>query len=111
MHEKPEAVASADQRQGRFRRAEDGDVALDRRRLAQLARMGFRLGAAVGRDDDRDQPSEGRQGCPFPLDDLALVEGRGIAGDQRLHHRMHRLEGLQQAVTLAPGAAGTAGHL
>ena len=111
LHQQAEAVAAADQRQRRLGRPEHVHVAGRRRGAAQAARMRFRVGARLRADDDAGKPAERRQMRRLALGDLLLVEALGIAGDDRPHHRMVRLEGLQQAEALLAGAPGPAGHL
>ena len=111
LDQQAEAVAAADQRQRRLGRAEHGDVGGLRRGAAQRARMALRLGPRRGADDDAGEPAEGRQRGALALGDLALVEGFGVARDDRLHHRMVGLVGLQQAAALLAGAPGAARHL
>ena len=73
--------------------------------------MALGLGARGGADDDAGEPAEGRQAGALALGDLALIEGLGVARDDRPHHRMVGLEGLQQPKALLAGAPGAAGHL
>ena len=111
LHQQPEAMPPADQRQRRLGRPEHVHVVGLGRRTAQAARMRFRLGPRLGADDDAGQPAERRQVRRLPLGDLPFVEALGIAGDDGAHHRMVRLVGLQQAEALPAGAPGPPGHL
>jgi hypothetical protein len=78
---------------------------------AQAARVGLGLRPRGGRDDHRGETPERRQHRPVALVGLALVKRLRLARGQRLHHRVLRLVGLDQALALAPRAPGPAGHL
>ena len=112
LDEQPEAVAAGDQRERRLGRDQArwiSPLAGAARRSAAGMALGLRLRA--GADDDPGEPAERRQpGCARARRSRA-VEGLGVARNQRLHHRMLGLIGLQQAEALAAGAAGPAGHL
>src|SRR5690606_24440072 len=73
--------------------------------------MELRVGPAFRRDNDRGKPPERWQDGLFPLGDLPLVEGTGIAGDDRLHHWMLRLVCLQQSMALETRSPGPPGDL
>src|SRR5260370_38403212 len=63
------------------------------------------------RDDEaREAPKRGVAGALARLD-LGRVEGLAIARNDRTHHRVRRLVGLEIAVAAAGFAAGAARHL
>lgn len=74
MHQQTKTVTATDQCQRRFRRAEKHDAGDLRSRGSQSTRMGFRLRARIGGDDDRSETAEGRQNGLFPLDDLPFIK-------------------------------------
>lgn len=61
VHQQTKTVTATDQCQRRFRRAEKHDAGDLRSRGSQSTRMGFRLRARIGGDDDRSEAAEGRQ--------------------------------------------------
>lgn len=78
MDEQSEAMATTDERKRRFGWTEDHDAAFMGRSLSQPARMPLGLGAAIGRDDNRNETTERRQLRPLALQNFALIEGGGI---------------------------------
>src|SRR5690606_37505229 len=77
----------------------------------QGPRVAFRLGSRRGTDDDPRKPAEGRHACTLPLGYFPRIEAFGIAGNDRLHHRMVRLVGLQQTEAFPARSAGAPGDL
>ena len=77
----------------------------------ELARKAFRGRAVAGGNDQAGEPAERRIAGAFARIDLAGIERLAVAGDQRLHHGMFGLMGLQIADAAALIAAGAADHL
>ena len=81
------------------------------RRARERARMRFRRGGVLGRNDQRRETAEGRQAGALAHGDLLLVELLRVAREQRRDHRMLRLKGLDQRAAGLVAAPGAPGHL
>src|SRR5262245_1629806 len=82
-----------------------------RRRTHERTAVSFSCVPFVRSDDEARHPSEWRVARALAQLDLVVIEGFAVAGDQRTHHRMFRLMGLQ--VTEAPTllSTGASDHL
>ena len=77
----------------------------------QLARKAFRGRTVAGGNDQAGEPAERRIAGALARLDLAGVKRLAVAGDQRLHHGMVGLMGLQVSNAAALLAAGAPDHL
>ena len=74
----------------------------------ERARMIFRRGAVLPRDDQSGEPAERRQAGSAALLRLLAIEFLGIARKNRADHRMIRLPGLHQGAA-RPSRSGRRG--
>src|SRR5689334_19198463 len=100
------AIAALDHRERRFRRTQHLHMLVARCERHQPARKPFGAGAVTGGDDEARQAAERRIEGALARADLVLVKGLAVAGDERLHHGMLGLMGLQIADAEALVAAG-----
>src|SRR5690606_3530571 len=111
VEQQAEAVAASDKRHRCFSGTQNIDLRSMRGCAAHFAGKTFSFGLTAGADDDRSKPTEGRQTCLPSLVNLTLVEFLRITRNKRLHDRMVRLVGLDQASALQPAAAGATSNL
>src|SRR5690606_29152406 len=111
VEQQAKAVAASDKRHRCFSRTQNVDLRSMRGSAAHFARKPFGFGLAAGADDDRRKPAEGWQAGLPPLVDLTLVEFLRVTRNKRLHDRMVRLIGLDQAAALQAAASGAARYL
>ncbi len=109
--EQAKTVATAHDRQRRFRRTEQPHFFRKRGRRCQSPGKAFRRGPIAARDDQARQPTERWVALRLARRDFRGIERIAVAGDQRPHHGMLRLMGLQEADAAALLAAGAAGDL
>ena len=104
-------MAAADQSERRVGGAEDAYVIHWRRGAGERARVARRLVPVGAGDDEARQPAERRIVRAFAGRDLCVVERFAVLRDQRAHHRVFGLVGLEIAAADAGVAAGAADHL
>ena len=93
-------MAAADQRQRRLGRPENAHRLVERRCARKRARKALRLVLVLAGDDEACEPAERRIVGALARLDLGVVECLAILRDQRAHHRMLGLPGLEIAVAL-----------
>src|SRR5262249_3637592 len=103
--------AALDDGERRFRRPQQMDPLLARGDCRELARKARGGRAVTGGNDQTGKPPERRISRALPRVDFTGIERLAVAGDERLHHRMFALMGLQIADAAALVAASAADHL
>src|SRR6202048_1183872 len=111
FYQETKTVAALDHGEWGFGRSQHLDARIDRRDRSKPARKTFRGGAVARGDDQAREPAERRIERALAALDFARVKGFAIAGDQRLHHGMLGLVGLQIADAAALIAPGAPDHL
>ena len=102
LDEKAAAMPAADERQRRWRGAEDAYLAVARGGPTERAAGAVDGGFVAPRDDDPGQPAEGRHPVGLARPCLAGEETVPVSRDQGGHHGMLRIVGLDERMA-GPG--------
>src|SRR5258705_518408 len=111
LHQQPEAVAAAHDRERRLGWPQHAHRLVVRRGAREAARKSLGAGPRPGRDHQAGEPAERRIAGAFARRDLGPIEGLAVSPDQALHDRMVGLVGLQEPVAAASLASGPPRHL
>src|SRR5260370_28446704 len=111
LRQQPKPVPAAYHRNRGLGGAEHPHCLPRRRCTGKTPRKAFGGWTIGPGDDEAREPPERRIPGALARLDLGRVEGRAVAGNDRTHHRVLRLMGLEIAVAAAGFAAGAGRHL